>query len=154
MKNVLPLLAFLFPVLSFGQTGALETQIQEVANYLFQAMEKGDSIAARALFHPDAKMRTTYIQKNTGKTQLFEGSVNEFISAIGEPRIDTWEERTANYSIRVDGILAHIWMDYSFYLNGKFSHCGVNSFHLILVDGAWKIMDVIDTRRATNCSDL
>lgn len=154
MKNALLLIALVFPLLSIGQACAPETEIRKVTDQLFLAMEKGDSTSARAVFHPNASMRTTYIQKSTGKTMLVAGSVNEFVGAIGEPKEDRWEERTANYSIRVDGTLAHIWMDYSFYLNGIFSHCGVNSFHLMCVDGNWKIIDVTDTRRSTNCTNL
>jgi len=154
MKNAFLLLSLVLPLLVVGQECAPENQIRQVTDQLFRAMETGDSTAARAVFYSNARMQTTYIQRSTGKTVLHEGSLDEFISAIGERKEDVWEERTANYSVQVDGQLAHIWMDYAFYLNGTFSHCGVNSFHLMCIDGSWKIIDVIDTRRSTNCTDL
>lgn len=154
MKTAILLIILASPILSFGQDCAPESQIRQVTDQLFRAMETGDSTSARAIFHPNACMQTCYIQRSTGKTLLIDGSLNEFIAAIGEPKEDVWEERTTNYSVHVDGQLAHIWMDYAFYLNGTFSHCGVNSFHLMCTDGTWKIIDIIDTRRSTNCVDL
>lgn len=154
MKTAIFLMLFVPPIQSFGQECAPESQVRQVTDQLFRAMESGDSTSARAVFHPNARMQTSYIQRSTGKTVLIEGSLDEFIAAIGERKEDLWEERTANYSVHVDGQLAHIWMDYAFYLNGTFSHCGVNSFHLMCTEGTWQIIDVIDTRRSTNCIDL
>jgi hypothetical protein len=44
-----------------------------------------------------------------------------------------------------------VWTPYRFIFNGKFSHCGVNSFTLVKLNGEWKINYVIDTRRKEKC---
>jgi hypothetical protein len=35
---------------------------------------------------------------------------------------------------------------YQFYIGDKFSHCGVNSFQLVKLQGQWKIQYLIDTQ--------
>ena len=39
----------------------------------------------------------------------------------------------------------------NFTLTGKFSHCGVDSFQLVFINGQWKIQCLIDTRRKQPC---
>jgi hypothetical protein len=58
-----------------------------------------------------------------------------------------FEERLLDYSIQVDGAMAHVWTPYEFYVNNKFSHKGVNAFTLFKDNGLWKIVYLIDTRR-------
>jgi hypothetical protein len=45
--------------------------------------------------------------------------------------------------------MANAWTSYEFYINGKLSHKGVNSFTLFKEseDLGWKIVHLIDTRR-------
>jgi hypothetical protein len=51
----------------------------------------------------------------------------------------------------MDGSLAAVWVDYAFYLNNTFSHCGVDSFHLVKTEEGWKIFNLVDTRRKSDC---
>ena len=62
-----------------------------------------------------------------------------------------WDERIGDIDVRIDGGLATAWMPYAFYLGDRFSHCGVNAFHLTLTSEGWKILHITDTRRTTDC---
>ena len=53
--------------------------------------------------------------------------------------------------VKIDGALASVWTPYKFYFNGKFSHCGVNSFQLVRMNNTWKVQYIIDTRRRVGC---
>jgi len=64
---------------------------------------------------------------------------------------DAADERIVFETIRIDGPLASVWTPYNFYYEGKFSHCGVNSFQLVKINGEWKIQYLIDTRRKQGC---
>jgi hypothetical protein len=48
----------------------------------------------------------------------------------------------------VDGPLATAWMDYTFHVGERFSHCGVNAFQLFRSDDGWQIIQIADTRRS------
>ena len=57
-------------------------------------------------------------------------SVHEFADFVGKLKKDSADERISFETIKIDGPLAIVWTPYNFYHNGKFSHCGVNSFQL------------------------
>ena len=66
------------------------------------------------------------------------------------PKELQFEERLLDYKIQIDGTMAHVWTPYEFYVNGSFSHSGVNSFTLFSENNQWKIVHLIDTRRKNN----
>ncbi|NDF99329.1 MAG: hypothetical protein EB101_10490 [Chitinophagia bacterium] len=121
------LLFFLF----FTFCNQLKAQQEEVAvkvviQRLFDGMRAGDSVAILSVFTPKAIMQTITIDKE-GKTTIQEDAVTNFVSSIGR-------------------------LPKGAAFNGKFSHCGVNSFTLVKLNGEWKINYVIDTRRKQNCN--
>ena len=61
------------------------------------------------------------------------------------------EERLTGWQCLIDDGIASVWTPYEFYFEGKFSHCGANSFQLIRVQGEWKITMITDTRRKSKC---
>ena len=61
------------------------------------------------------------------------------------------DERISFETVKVDGDLAIAWTPYKFYLGDQFSHCGVNSFQLVKLEGVWRIQYLIDTRRRQGC---
>jgi len=55
--------------------------------------------------------------------------------------------------VRVDDTVASVWAPYTFYVNGRLSHCGVNSIELLRGAEGWKITQISDTRRTDGCPD-
>ena len=53
---------------------------------------------------------------------------------------------------RVTRALASVWMDYRFYVGECFSHCGVDTFHLVRTAEGWRIVDLADARRREGCT--
>ncbi|MEM9545696.1 MAG: nuclear transport factor 2 family protein [Bacteroidota bacterium] len=133
-----------------GQNYDLSTPEATVKS-LFKSMYDGDSTLAKLVFTKDASLNSVFTTKQ-GEQKINEGNVQTFINAIGSTHDEVWDERISNLSIKIDADLAHAWMDYSFYLGDKFSHCGVNAMHLIRIENQWKIFQIIDTRRKTNCN--
>lgn len=154
MKHVMHLLFFVLSALpAAAQSDSSSVrELRAVTDRLFDAMRTGDSTGLHALFLPDAHLRTTFFHNESGGYVVYEENLQEFLDAIGTPHDGIWDERTAAHRYLIDASLAQVWMDYSFYFNGTFSHCGVNSFQLILTPGGWKISDITDTRRTENCN--
>jgi len=67
-------------------------------------------------------------------------SNSEFFKQTGDQTTDYFE-RMWDPIIMYRGDLAVAWTTYDFHLNGKFSHCGAESFTLTRVDGRWMVMD-------------
>jgi hypothetical protein len=129
-----------------AQAATPEQEVKAVVDRLFNAMRAADSAAVHALFHPQARLQTTALRQ--GEPMLRTDSLEAFLRAVGTPRTEVWDERVSNLEIRPDGELATAWMDYAFYLDNRFSHCGVNALQLFRTkDRGWQIIQIIDTRR-------
>ena len=48
-------------------------------------------------------------------------------------------ERGFRPEVRVNGPLAMVWYPYDLYVDGKWSHCGVDVFTMIRTEGRWRI---------------
>ena len=119
---------------------------------LFDGMRAGDSTAVRAVFHPEARLLSVADPDSSGTSAVQQGTVDNFVEAVGRPHDAVWDERIGDVDVRIDGGLATAWMPYAFYLGEEFSHCGVNAVHLAQTSEGWKILHLTDTRRTTDCA--
>ncbi|HEX5726779.1 MAG TPA: nuclear transport factor 2 family protein [Longimicrobiaceae bacterium] len=127
-----------------------EQAVRAVVDRMFDGMRRGDSVAVRSVFHPQARLQTTAVRD--GRLMVREDSISAFVRAVGTPHEQVFDERISNVVIHIDGPLALAWMDYSFHLGDRFSHCGVNLFQLVRSPGEdWKVLSIIDTRRREGC---
>jgi len=134
---------------SFAQESA-KTEIENVIMTLFDGMRAGDSSKVASTFLSDAAMQTVYTNKE-GEVVRSIGSLNRFLDAVGTPHEEIWDEKISSFDTRLDGDLASVWTPYTFFIGESFSHCGVNSFQMAKLDGSWKIMYIVDTRRGYDC---
>lgn len=151
-KNLLPIILICFTIFLALPSYAQSEQEKEVIatiEQLFEGMRKGDSTLVGKIFAPEARLLT--IVAKEGEIDLHESSIEKFIQAIGTPHEELWDERISSYEIRMDDRLATAWTPYQFYLGETFSHCGVNAFHLYKSNEGWKIIEIVDTRRKTDC---
>ena len=79
-------------------------------------------------------------------------SVDGWIGAIARSN-RRWNEQIYDVQVRVDGNIAQVWAPYTFYLDGKISHCGINAIDLLRDGAGWKVTQVADTRRRESCPD-
>lgn len=156
MKHLI-LLSFLVVgcvVWSQSDTSKIEVdpalEIRAAIDGLFIGMKDQDSAMIANLFHEDIRLITSYSTKQ-GESKIHYENLHEFLTAVGTPHIDVWDERISNVVIQIDDNLAQAWMDFSFYVDEKFSHCGVNAFQFIRMDNEWKIISITDTRRIKGC---
>ncbi len=127
-----------------------EEEIKATITKLFIAMKNADSVAMRSLFTEQAILQSVAADTG-GNTKIASEVPARFISSIGQLPKGAADEQITFSVIKVDGLLAMAWTPYKFYFNGKFSHCGINSFQLVWVSGSWKIHYIIDTRRKDAC---
>lgn len=151
MKKLLFILAFSF---AFGaiqaQQEADKEAIIKVVKTLFDAYRAQDSSIVRPLFHPQATMGRAVVDEN-GNGQWRQGSVESFVSFLGTKSENYYDERIYSYDVTIDGPLATVWTEFSFFMNEKFSHCGYNVFQMMKMADGWKITNITDTSRKTGC---
>ena len=128
------------------QAQSTEDSVKTVINTLFNAMRNGDTGSLLSTFSESAIMQTI-VQTREGKTIVRNESVQDFGKMVGSLMKDSADERITFEAIKIDGPLAIVWTPYEFYFNGKYSHRGVNSFQLVIMEGEWKIQYLIETSR-------
>ncbi|MTI31580.1 nuclear transport factor 2 family protein, partial [Xanthovirga aplysinae] len=126
-----------------------EDKVIQVINRLFDGMREGDSALVRSTFSPEAKLYT--VLSKGGKTKLRQSSVDDFVKVVGAPHEAIWDEKIWNYRVHMEGPLASVWTEYTFFLGNKISHCGVNAFQLLKSNKGWEIIQITDTRSKENC---
>jgi len=151
MKAKLILFLFFMSVIGISVNAQSEKEaVKAVIDELFDGMRAKNSEKILSVFSDDAIMQT--IQNKPEGTVIATNSVTDFAKNIGSiPEERQLDERLTDYVINVDANMATAWTPYQFYVNEKFSHCGVNSFQLVKIDHAWKIVYIIDTRRTEAC---
>lgn len=137
-------------LISLAPTYAQESQVQAVINKMFQSMYKADTAALRTCFTPGAKFMT-YSYDAKGNPRAKGEAVADFLRGVGLMGEVDMEERLTGWQCLIDDGIASVWTPYELYFENKFSHCGVNSFQLIQVQGEWKISMITDTRRKVGC---
>ena len=123
-----------------------EDLIKATVNGLFDGMKTSDSSKINNAFSKNAVLQT--ITKNG---EVKNENISDFAVSISKAVKGSLDERITFSNILIDGNLASVWTPYEFYYQGKFSHCGVNSFQLVKSNNEWKIQYIIDTRRKDNC---
>ena len=134
---------------SFAQSADERAAVLAVVKRLFDGMRAGDSAMVRSTFHPNAQLTTAIVRQGNAIVEI--DTMENFIRAVGTPHKEVWDERISNERVEIDGTLASVWTDYSFYLDGKFSHCGVDAFQMAKTGGEWKIVALADSRRRQGC---
>lgn len=61
------------------------------------------------------------------------------------------ERWTVEPTVMIRGPIAVVWGEYEFWIDGEYSHCGIDSVDLVKVDGAWKIANWMWTVEKDNC---
>jgi hypothetical protein len=128
-----------------------EDSVKAVINNMFTAMKNADPVLLKKCFADSMVLQT--ISGKDGKLVVRNEAAQGFIDFVGTLKAGDADERITFDVVRVDGPLASAWTPYNFYLKGKFSHCGVNSFQLVRFNGEWKIQYLIDTRRKAGCKE-
>lgn len=127
-----------------------EDSVKAAINNFFIGMQKSDTTLIRASLAPGAILQTI-ARKKDGMAVVRTEILDSFVVSIGRPRKEFLDERITFETIKIDADLALAWTPYQFYIDNKFSHCGVNSFQLVRVNGVWRIQYIIDTRRRSGC---
>ncbi len=144
LRLTLLLLSFVVSPSLFSQKE--DKAIKTVINNFFAGMEKGDTVLLKSTCTADPVFQT-FMASQEGKMQVYTEDFKEFVAFVGTPTKDKFKEDIEFESIQAEQSLASVWTPYKFYLNGKLSHCGTNSFQLVKTAEGWKIQYIIDTRR-------
>lgn len=142
-KSLFLLFSILFPFLLLAQerdSSLTQKGPDFMVQAFFKALNAKDTSALRTLLLPEVELSTV---KESGALETI--SLQTFLEQLGEIRLPI-EERTSVDQLRSTDLMAQAWMPYRFYLNGAYTHCGINHIFLIRRGARWWIKQIIDTR--------
>ncbi|MEO7688583.1 MAG: nuclear transport factor 2 family protein [Sphingomonas sp.] len=116
---------------------------------LFAGMAARDPQALLAQLRPEGGA-TVAIENPDGTRAVSHMAWTEFADHL-KPGPERYEERLTDPAVEVDGDIAMVWSPYTFLVDGKVHHCGVDHFDLVREAGAWKILNITWSQRTTGC---
>jgi hypothetical protein len=129
-----------------------ENEVRQTIETFFEGMKAGDTSLISTTLAADVDLKSIYNDSKTGETQITVEKMDSFLDQISKkPEEVIYDERLLSFDIKIDGSMALAWTPYRFYLNEKFSHCGVNVFTLARISNIWRIVSITDTRRRADC---
>lgn len=108
--------------------------VLEALQMFFDTMTARDVEGARGILVPQGR----FFSMRNGKAEPASLSNEEYLAQL-QARKQTMRERIWNPDVRVHGRIASVWTPYDFWIDGKYSHCGVDAFDLIKTDDGWKV---------------
>jgi hypothetical protein len=102
----------------------------------FDTMAANDVAGARRILTPEGRFYA--VREQDGKSTMRTFTNEEYLKTLSE-RKQKVRERMWNPDVRIRGSIASVWTPYDFWIDGKLSHCGIDSFDLVKTAEGWKL---------------
>jgi len=151
MNKYITLLIILLTSIGLSAQMEEEMAVKQTIEDFFAGFHAQDSIKIKATVSEGVVMQRVD-EKEGGIGELRTDDFHKFLRGIVSiPKNRKFEEKITSYNIKVDGAMANAWTGFEFWLDGKISHCGVNSFQLYNDGTGWKIFYLVDVGRKEGC---
>lgn len=90
------------------------------------------------------------VEERDGADHVELAPLSEAIASIASIPVPVAEPLHGEV-VTVDGPVATVRADFDFFIDGKRSHCGVDIFTLMRIDGAWKIATITYSHLTSSC---
>jgi len=129
-------------------TDVEEKKILETVNMFLRVLETGDKVLAKEILVSEGSNFSVREDGESFKVRFtdYKTLIEDLPKSKGKYR-----EVINDPKILLHGNIAVLWAKYDFFINGTFSHCGVDSFSLIKSEGKWKIASIIYTVEKKGC---
>jgi hypothetical protein len=113
--------------------------VESVARSVLQGISEGRTDLLEDALHADAFLMAVPAAGTPRRQER-----DAFLKAVATSE-GRFEERMWDPVVQVDGPVAMVWTPYDFWMDGQFSHCGVDAFQLIRENDVWKVLAVVYT---------
>jgi hypothetical protein len=103
-------------------------------------LQEGTTLSFRP--HPDGQPE---------KLEMRISNNEEFIADLKPDGREYTERWTEDPTVLIRGPIAVVWGEYEFWIDGEFSHCGVDSADLVKVGREWKVANFMWTVERNGC---
>lgn len=160
-RLILPALPFLLsaslvaaatrqPQASANPADSDKAAVVAVVQAFLDAMQHKDVEAFRMTMLPDGAVHSVDMRAGR-ETQPVRGRATADDVQWLATTPDALLERIWDPDVRVHRRIATLWAPYDFWLNGAFSHCGIDIFTLVRTDVGWRISAIAYTVETEAC---
>lgn len=135
-----------------GHQPGEEAAVLAAMDRYIRAISAGDLGAMAALQTRDGMTYQATSQREGGASIVGRPNTYWVDPAVydGQPV----RERYWSPTVLVRGAIAVVWAPYEFWTGGKTSHCGVDVFDFVKVDGEWRVANSMWTVEPDACGEL
>jgi hypothetical protein len=138
-------IACLFALLRLAAQTSDEKDVLAAVQKTFDGMAANDASKILASMTADARL---YGVRNGASYAM---PAEQWANRIASLKSQFIERFTKAPAVSIHGAIANVWGEYEFLRDGKFGHCGVDSFNLLKTAEGWKVATILDTEETTNC---
>ena len=136
MTTLLSLVLAIFAAVGAQSAGKEREAVMKTVQAFFDTMTARDVDGARQILQPQGRFHAMTMKDGKPDVRAF---ANEEYFAQLQASKQKMQERIWNPDVRINGLIANVSAPYDFWIDGKFSHCGVDAFDLIKTEDGWKI---------------
>ena len=134
----------------FAQNNSDKIEIRQVIQTFFDALEQKDSLLMKSVTHRESQIWRIYPDEDPPRYNMrFEKDDLPSMHSMSDVK-----EIGLDISIHIHRNIAVAWVPYEFYIEDKFSHCGVDIFNLFKEENGWKIISAAYSVEKTKCDEL
>lgn len=116
-----------------------KADVMAVVEAFMAGLESKDAAAMSALATEDGYLAV--VQELAGEDRAQSMALQDVIISLTSAT-PTLTEPLGPATVMVEGPVAMVWAPYDLYVEGSHSHCGIDIFTLMRVDGEWKIATI------------
>jgi hypothetical protein len=128
-----------------------ELAVLESVQKFFDTMTARDSEGARTVLDPEGDFVSVRWDEN-GERIVRRSSLGDYIESLSS-MTQTIVERYWDAEVRIQAPIATVWTPYDLYVDGEFSHCGIDAVQLLESDGRWVITGGTYTVETEGCPE-
>jgi hypothetical protein len=133
------------PAITTDERAAVMAAVDRV----IAAINSNDSKALREIAIPEGMNISLRYQPDGSATLRTKSNAQDAAETTTEMRKFT--EKYWDPTVLIHNGIAIFWAPYSFDIDGKRSHCGVDQFDFIKIDGQWKLASSMWTVEPNGC---
>ncbi len=147
MKYVIIIVLYLLKINALYSQNTEKEAIKAVVYKLFEGFEKNDTTIVAQTLHKNVRFKAIDLRKNPASISDSDYQKMMIGVAKQKSKAEIWREVPSKFKIKIDNQMANVWVNYKFYIGGKYSHKGIDNFILYKEKNQWKIIFLSYTRR-------
>jgi len=125
--------------------------VLKVAYDIIQAINTRDPVLGRAAMLPGSHFARVLDPDDPPAPPRYQ-SDSAFVASVGRTTGPRNLERIWDPKVFIQGTVALVHAPYDFFIDGVFSHCGVDTFTMLKVNGTWPVSHSAYTVQKVGCA--